>query len=123
MTTLHRTPQGPVAYAKGTAEVVLDACARRWTPEGALALASEDREAILDCARSMASRALRVLAVARKSTHEIADAESDLEFLGLVGLMDPPRAEARSAIEVCYSAGIRVVMITATARSRPRRSA
>jgi len=112
MTTLHRTPQGPVAYAKGAAEVILAACASRWTPDGALALAPEERERILATARSMASNALRVLAVARKSTHEIGDAESDLEFLGLVGLMDPPRSEARSAIEVCRRAGIRVVMIT-----------
>jgi P-type Ca2+ transporter type 2C len=112
MTTLHRTPQGPVAYAKGAAEVILAACAGRWTPEGPRPLAAEDREQILANARLMASRALRVLAVARKPTHEIGDAENGLEFLGLVGLMDPPRAEARSAIEVCRRAGIRVVMIT-----------
>jgi len=112
MTTLHRTPQGPVAYAKGAAEVILAACGSRWTADGARALTPEDREGIVTTGRSMASRALRVLAVARKPTHEIAEAESDLEFLGLVGLMDPPRAEARPAIEVCRSAGIRVVMIT-----------
>ena len=112
MTTLHRTPQGPVAYAKGAAEVILAACASRWTADGPRALAPEEREAILATARSMASHALRVLAVARKPTHEIGDAERDLEFLGLVGLMDPPRPEVRSAIEVCRRAGIRVVMIT-----------
>jgi Ca2+-transporting ATPase len=112
MTTLHRTPQGPVAYAKGAAEVILAACERRWTPDGAPPLTQEERDAIVATGRAMASRALRVLAVARKATHEIGDAETGLEFLGLVGLMDPPRAEAKSAIEVCRRAGIRVVMIT-----------
>ena len=112
MTTLHRTPQGPVAYAKGAAEVILAACDGRWTPEGPRPFTPEDREQILANGRLMASRALRVLAVARKPTHEIGDAENGLEFLGLVGLMDPPRPEARSAIEVCRRAGIRVIMIT-----------
>jgi Ca2+-transporting ATPase len=112
MTTLHDTPLGTVAYAKGAAEVILAACSRRWIPGGERPLEEAEREEILSFARSMASRALRVLAVARKPASEIDGAERDLQFLGLVGLMDPPRAEAKPAIEVCKSAGIRVVMIT-----------
>jgi Ca2+-transporting ATPase len=60
----------------------------------------------------MASRALRVLAVATKATADVADAEHDLTLLGLVGMIDPPRPEAKAAIQTCQQAGIRVVMIT-----------
>jgi Ca2+-transporting ATPase len=60
MTTLHRTPQGPVAYAKGAAEVILAACERRWTPDGARPLTQEERDAIIaDRARDGVARAAR----------------------------------------------------------------
>jgi Ca2+-transporting ATPase len=60
----------------------------------------------------MARQALRVLAVARKRDTELAGAESGLTFLGLVGMFDPPRPEAASAIRTCEQAGIRPLMIT-----------
>jgi P-type Ca2+ transporter type 2C len=114
MTTLHRVPddQGRVAYAKGAAELILDASRTHWTPDGEREITPAERDEIVAAARAMASRALRVLGVARKPALEIGDAHRDLQFLGLVGLMDPPRPEAKSAIEVCRNAGIRVVMIT-----------
>ena len=112
MTTLHRTPQGTIAYAKGAAEVIVGACSHSWSSKGERELGDPERAEILATAATMASRALRVLAVARKPAREIGDAQADLQFLGLVGLMDPPRTEAKPAIEVCRNAGIRVVMIT-----------
>ena len=60
----------------------------------------------------MASQALRVLAVAYKSDATLQDCENDMVFLGLVGMIDPPRPEARAAIHQCEQAGIRPVMIT-----------
>ena len=60
----------------------------------------------------MAGEALRVLAVAFKSGATLASAEEEMTFLGLVGMIDPPRPEARAAIRTCEQAGIRVVMIT-----------
>lgn len=60
----------------------------------------------------MAGRALRVLAVARKVGASLEDAERDLSFLGLAGMIDPPRPEAKAAIARCRTAGIRPVMIT-----------
>ena len=60
----------------------------------------------------MASEGLRVLAVARKLGASIEDAEREMTLLGLVGMMDPPRAEAKAAVQVCSDAGIRAVMIT-----------
>jgi Ca2+-transporting ATPase len=60
----------------------------------------------------MASEALRVLAVASKTAASLENAESELTFLGLIGMIDPPRPEAKSAIQTCEQAGIKVVMIT-----------
>jgi P-type Ca2+ transporter type 2C len=102
MTTIHRTPQGSVAYSKGAPEVVLSACT----------LAAPEREAVLEAARHMAGDALRVLAVAMKPAAGRDTAEHDMTFLGLVGMIDPPRPEAAAAVQKCREAGIRVVMIT-----------
>jgi Ca2+-transporting ATPase len=60
----------------------------------------------------MAADGLRVLAVAEKRHATLTDAESDMTLLGLVAMMDPPRAEARAAVDTCVTAGIRPVMIT-----------
>jgi Ca2+-transporting ATPase len=67
---------------------------------------------VLDEALAMAKQALRVLGVARKSNTTLGDAESGLTFLGLVGMFDPPRAEAAAAIRTCEQAGILPLMIT-----------
>jgi Ca2+-transporting ATPase len=112
MTTLHEHPAGMVAYAKGAPEVILDSCAARRTAEGEVPLDETHRRAILEAARRMAGEALRVLAVARKDDATAEDAERDMTFLGLVGMIDPPRPEVKEAIRTCEQAGIRVVMIT-----------
>jgi Ca2+-transporting ATPase len=67
---------------------------------------------VLAVERRMASEGLRVLAVASKRGASIEDAEREMTLLGLVGMMDPPRLEAKAAIEVCSNAGVRAVMIT-----------
>jgi P-type Ca2+ transporter type 2C len=113
MTTLHERPEeGLVACAKGAPEVILASCVARRTATGDVPLDEEHRQAILESARKMASEALRVLAVARKDNALPADAERELTFLGLVGMIDPPRPEVKDAIRTCETAGIRVVMIT-----------
>jgi P-type Ca2+ transporter type 2C len=112
MTTLHETPNGTVAYAKGAPEVVVEACTRQLTASGETALAEGGREALLETARQLASEALRVLAVAGRRGATIDDAERELTFLGLVGMIDPPRPEAKAAVRTCAEAGIRPVMIT-----------
>ena len=112
MTTLHSVENGQVAYAKGAPETILDSCSRQWTEQGEVALGDAERGAILETVRQMAREALRVLAVATKADAELEDAERDMTFLGLVGMIDPPRPEAKAAIERCEQAGIRVVMIT-----------
>jgi Ca2+-transporting ATPase len=102
MTTLHQTPTGIVAYSKGAPEVMLPTCA----------LDAQEREAILESAKKMAGDALRVLAIAMKPNATRETCERDMTFLGLVGMIDPPRPEAAAAVEKCKEAGIRVVMIT-----------
>jgi P-type Ca2+ transporter type 2C len=112
MTTVHETPNGSVAYAKGAPEVVVQACTRQLTASGETALDEAGREALLETARQLASEALRVLAVAGRRGATIDDAGRELTFLGLVGMIDPPRPEAKAAVRTCVEAGIRPVMIT-----------
>ena len=114
MTTLHRDGSDTLALTKGAPEQVLDSCTTRLTAGGRVAL---DRTAVLAAAEGMARDGLRVLAVAARRVRLPPDAgaeavERDQTFLGLVGLLDPPRAEAREAVAQCQSAGIHVVMIT-----------
>jgi Ca2+-transporting ATPase len=112
MTTLHETPRGTTAASKGAAEVILDACTTV-LEDGAIApLDNTARGEIIARAETMACEGIRVLGVARKSDADLATAEEDMTFLGLVGLLDPPRPEATASITACRSAGIEVVMIT-----------
>jgi Ca2+-transporting ATPase len=112
MTTLHCTSNTTVAYSKGAPEVILASCSQYLAEQGDVALTMEIREHILEVARQMASEALRVLAVAAKSDASIETAEQEMTFLGLIGMIDPPRPEAKAAIKTCEQAGIKPVMIT-----------
>jgi P-type Ca2+ transporter type 2C len=112
MTTLHSSTNGTVAYSKGAPEFILDSCARQLTGEGEIDLSKASRAEILHTAQEMASEALRMLAIAYKPEATIEDAEHEMTFLGLVGMIDPPRAEAQAAVKECKDAGIKVVMIT-----------
>ena len=128
MTTFHRHGEEVIAYTKGAPEAVLARCATVLPDTG---IESMDRAALERIAGEMAAEGLRVLAVARRQWRDIPDlntpdaAEQDLEFIGLVGLIDPPRAEAAEAVATCRAAGITPVMITgdhpATARAIARR--
>jgi Ca2+-transporting ATPase len=112
MTTLHNSADGSVAYSKGAPEFILDSCVRQLTRNGETELSKANRAEILHTGQEMASEALRVLAIAYKPGATIENAERDMTFLGLVGMIDPPRAEAQAAVKECKEAGIKVVMIT-----------
>jgi len=120
MTTIHRSSTGALAITKGAPEAILGRCRAALHPEGERPL---DRAAIAHAAERMASQGLRVLAVAYRAMTDSPPAasaestETSLTFLGLVGLMDPPRAEAREAVRVCIEAGIVPVMITGDHRA------
>ncbi len=113
MTTLHRTGDGVVvAFAKGAPEVLLRDCTRQATAHGVVPLTEQARADVVAVAHAMADEAMRVLAVATREDATAGNAERDLTFLGLAGMIDPPRPEARAALATCDAAGIRVVMIT-----------
>jgi Ca2+-transporting ATPase len=112
MTTIHIAPSGVIAYSKGAPEIIADSCARHFTRNGEMELDDLGRTRILEVAHLMANEALRVLAVACKADTTIEDAERDMTFIGLVGMIDPPRTEAKAAIRECELAGIKVLMIT-----------
>ena len=112
MTTLHETSAGRVAYSKGAPEIVLRSCSRWLSPRGEERLDGTRKDELLEVARALASQALRVLAVARRFDASRENAESEMTFLGLVAMIDPPRPEARAAIGTCSRAGIKPVMIT-----------
>jgi len=107
-----REPGGDVfTHVKGAPEVVLGRCDREAGSE--TPMGPERREEIQATASRMAARALRVLALARSAPGVAADRGGrDLEFLGLVGMIDPPRPESAAAVASCRRAGIRPVMIT-----------
>jgi Ca2+-transporting ATPase len=112
MTTLHRAPSGVVACAKGAPEVILSSCSFLATAKGNVLLDKASRERMLQHAAAMAGEAMRVLAIAWKPEATTETAEQGMVFLGLVGMIDPPRPEAKEALRRCRQAGIRVVMIT-----------
>jgi Ca2+-transporting ATPase len=112
MTTLHAGQDGVFACSKGAPEVILASCTHLLTAAGRVVLDPAERSALLARAQDLASRALRVLAVAERAPATVENAEEELTFLGLLGMSDPPRPEAREAIATCRTAGIRPVMIT-----------
>ncbi|HZD40672.1 MAG TPA: cation-translocating P-type ATPase, partial [Terriglobales bacterium] len=112
MTTVHAAQEGRVAYAKGAPEVMLQSCTRSLTDSGEIPLNASDRETILATARRMASEGLRVLAIASKPNATVEEAEQEMVFLGLMGMIDPPRPEAKAAIQKCETAGIKPMMMT-----------
>jgi len=118
MTTIHQMADGKrMAFMKGAPEVVLQRCSHILDGQGMRGLKETEREQILKVNEGMALGALRVLGFAyRDCPDAIACTEEHLEhdlvFLGLAGMMDPPREEAIEAIKVCKQVGIKPIMIT-----------
>ena len=113
MTTLHQmTTNDVVAYAKGAPEVIVQSCTSVLTETGVEFLDDARRSEVLERARQMAGEAMRVLAIAYKPSATLKNAERDMTLLGLAGMIDPPRPEAKAAVQKCKGAGIKVIMIT-----------
>jgi len=118
MATLHSVDGSKVAYVKGSTEKLLSMSQSIVSDNKTVSLKDDDRNSIRKANRDMAEQALRVLAVAyaefpeSKDSLEEKDIIGKLVFLGLFGMADPPREEARKAIEDCKQAGIIVKMIT-----------
>jgi Ca2+-transporting ATPase len=117
MTTVHSLDDEKLLIcSKGAPEVILNKCAHILYDGRIQELTQAERLEVLEAAQSMAKSALRVIGVAycivAKSSYSASSAESELIFLGLLGLIDPPRDEAKPAIQTCKTAGIKPVMIT-----------
>jgi Ca2+-transporting ATPase len=115
MTTLHAVGKAKVAYTKGAPEVVLSLCSKILVNGHEQRLTREEKQAILAQNEKFAKHALRVLGFAYKELKGVdakGDPEKDMVFVGLQAMIDPPRKEAKEAIDKCKTAGIKVVMIT-----------
>jgi Ca2+-transporting ATPase len=118
MTTVNRFDGARYVLVKGAPEIIIDRC-NMIEVEGELRVITEDNKIeVLDELKGMTSKALRVLALAYREMrtdegYEDKDSlENDLIYVGLVGMMDPPRKEAKNAVKLCEKAGIKVIMIT-----------
>ena len=118
MTTLHRMQDGRIfAFLKGAPELVLAAADRAQDAGGSRELTAEGKQKVLRANEEMAGDALRVLGFAYREVKEGMDVleetvEKHMTFLGLMGMIDPPRDEVKAAIQVCRDVKIKPVMIT-----------
>ncbi|HEX2952481.1 MAG TPA: calcium-translocating P-type ATPase, SERCA-type [Bacillota bacterium] len=127
MTTLHKGKLGHPklvtlggeswGLTKGAPDLVLEHCDRYLSAEGIQPLSSTEKSAFLAANSQMASKALRVLGFAVKPLGDptkvsLVEAETELIFVGFMGMMDPPRQEVAESIRICREAGIQAVMIT-----------
>jgi Ca2+-transporting ATPase len=125
MTTIHPVPSGKPSYSgswmasmKGAPDIVLELCDRIRVNGHEEPLTPEWRRAVLDANQGMAQRALRVLGVAYRSfsenpgTEDAEAVERNMVFLGMLGMIDPPRPEVAAAIRTAREAGLRTVMVT-----------
>jgi Ca2+-transporting ATPase len=115
MSTINRDGGSTFSFVKGAPEEILERCNRIRIGRKERRMSASDRKRILDQNKLMASEALRILALAYKKnpkSYKEKDAEENLVFIGLMGMIDPPRRGVREAVSDCRSAGIRVIMIT-----------
>ena len=117
MTTVHNIDGIITAYVKGALDELLELCDTVLTSSGIRPITNEDKEKILNLNTTLSSEALRVLGFAKKILNKVPEekdenVEFNLTFIGIVGMIDPPRLEVPNSIKTCKSAGIRTIMIT-----------
>ena len=112
MTTVNKI-KNYIVYTKGAVDTVLPLCNKILDGNKIKNLTYEEIDKIYDLCNQASKRAMRVLAFAYKNVDDLeTDLESDLIFIGVVCMIDPPRNEVKKAIETCHKAGIKVIMIT-----------
>lgn len=118
MSTVNNTNQGLFVYTKGGVDEILSKCSKIYLDNQEMTLSAENISYIKQVNEEMAKGALRVLAMAYKrvdkvpTRDEMNNLESELVYIGMVGMIDPARPEAKEAVEKCKTAGIKPVMIT-----------
>lgn len=111
MTTVHQKEKKKVAYIKGAADEMIDLCRTVWMYGKEVSFSAKAKREAREAIAVMASGALRVLAIAVKTKGDLVD-EKDMMFVGMVGMIDPPRKEAAQAVESFKTAHVDTVMIT-----------
>jgi len=118
MSVVVKTGSGPVCYVKGAPESILERSSKMMIDGEVLALDERTKQEVEDEAQRFSDQALRVIALSykplesEKDSYDKDELENGLIFLGLVGMIDPPRTEVRDAIAKCKSAGIKIIIIT-----------
>ncbi|MDF2634730.1 MAG: Calcium-transporting ATPase 1 [Pelosinus sp.] len=119
MTTFHTMANHEVmAFTKGAPDMLLKNCTQVLSHGTARSMTEEDNRTIQEANQAMSSQALRVLAIAFREFNQVPNdlnpstVEREMTFIGLLGMIDPARPEAKEAVNVCISAGIRPIMIT-----------
>jgi len=112
MITTNKKNSKKIAYFKGAPEVVVKACSKILIDGKERRLTKKDRNTIIDHFNKQASRGERVMGFSYKETITNKTIEKDFVFIGLLGMIDPPRKEIPEAIRKCKAAGIKVIMIT-----------
>lgn len=114
---LFKEAGGTIAFVKGAPKEMLELCSGIVSEGRTVQLTGERKEAIIEKNDEMASKGLRILAVAvrpieKKKSYSATEVERDLVFIGLIAMIDPPRPEVKEAVAECHTAGIKVIMIT-----------
>lgn len=110
MSTLHKIDNTTYVFSKGALDFLIDKCSHILLNNQTLALTSNHIKAIEKAHKQLADAGERVIAVAYKESSSLT--EDNMVFLGLVGIIDPPRAQVLNSIEQCLSAGLKPIMIT-----------
>jgi Ca2+-transporting ATPase len=118
MTTVHKSNNTPRSITKGAFDFLVNRCTSYYKDGKQFPMTSKERNRLNVLNNAMTEKALRVIAVAYKNLpdtnlqNHIANLENDLTFIGLIGMIDPPREEVKGAVALCRQAGIKPVMIT-----------
>ena len=116
MSAVIKDKKGYLVYCKGAPEELIDVCSYACVDDKLVKLTNEDKDKIKEYCVTMSSKGLRLLGFAMKNIKTLPKEgdtiEEDLTFIGIMGIIDPPRVEVKHAINTCHEAGIRVIMIT-----------
>ncbi len=113
MTTVNEIDGNKIAYTKGAPDMLLKRCVAILDGDNIRPITEEDRKKISKQNETFGKKALRVLAYAIKTENlNESELEKDLIFVGLTGMIDPPRKEVKDAVKTCKKAGMRAIMIT-----------
>lgn len=111
MTTLHKQVGAYISFTKGSPDEIVGRCRSIWENGRVIPITQAHKKAIYDAIRHLSNNALRILALGMR-TGDTRPIEKNLTFIGLAGMKDPVRPEAKDAVAACKSAGVQTIMIT-----------